>query len=827
MATNLINFLENSGLLKLESWSSQALRTSIAVLGALGDGVVILGEDLNIRYANHILKDRYGDLKGLPVHEILDCCEENNEACKLDRVLGEKRILAQSYHNKRGRHLEVVSLPLGLSKNSRGVLQIIRDITEEVNNRKLLRSRERHFQEASLERSLILDNTAVGIAYIKERMIQRVNPQFCDIFGYDEAELLGVATRKLYPDRDSYESFGERAYKILQGKKVYREELLLTHKDGSILQCFVSGKLVNQNDLAEGSIWVIENISSRKAAEKKLALLSQAIAKSPVSFLVTDRQNRIISANHAFTDITGYELDEVLGKTPGILSSGRHDGEFYQKLWRELHRNGYWQGEIWNRRKNGELYPEHLTISSIKDENNDVINYVAAFSDITRNKAAEEVIKFQANYDALTGLPNRTLYEDRLTRAIIHAEQTGTKILVLIIDLDNFKWVNDSLGHPLGDQLLMEAALRISSCMTEHDTVARMGGDEFMVMLPGIGTILDAEKMAHKILRTLSLPYQVAKQRLNLTASIGVALYPENGENPEELLKSADLAMYSSKEQGRATFSFFDTRMNQRAQARVLLETELLSAIEQNEFCLVYQPVVDLNTGRTVHLEALLRWQKPGEGVRGPDSFISLAEETGLINPIGAWVINEACRQIHAWEEEGLEIGLAINISARQHGNGALLDLLRDVLEVHQVPADRLSLEITEGLFLEESEVVKDLITGIRDMGLRLAIDDFGTGYASFNYLKRFIVEYLKIDRSFIQNLPEKTEDRVMVQAILAMADELGIKVIAEGVELSEHIEFLRERHCGFGQGYFFSKPLPAPEISVLFQETGGVFPLA
>lgn len=549
----------------------------------------------------------------------------------------------------------------------------------------------------------------------------------------------------------------------------------------------------------------------RQRAEKELHLASSIYSHSAEAVLVTDADNKIVALNPAFTRITGYTLDDVRGKDPSVLRSDRHDEDFYRGIWRDIHEHGGWQGEIWNRRKNGESFPAWLTINVVRNEKDEIQRYVALSSDISNKIRSDELIWRQANYDFLTDLPNRHMFQDRLEQELRKARRHKSMLALLFVDLDRFKDVNDTLGHTSGDQLLINAAERISGCLRESDTVARMGGDEFTVILPDIGSSADAEKVGSHIITALAEPYVINDQTLYLSASIGITFYPEDSTEADQLLRNADQAMYAAKHAGRNCLRYFTKSLHDSAQNRLTLINDMRGAIGKQQFELHFQPIVDLVTGRVVKAEALIRWHHPDRGLISPADFIPLAEETGLIVDIGEWAFREAATWTKRWNDRfDNDLQISVNTSPIQFQSDAFnVPAWLAYLQTLGLDQKYLSIEITEGLLMNAGEAVTDKLLGFRDAGVQVAIDDFGVGYSALSYLKRFDIDYLKIDQSFIRNLGTAENDLVLSEAIVVMAHKLGLKVIAEGVETEVHRRLLLDIGCDYGQGYLFSRPLP------------------
>ncbi len=586
----------------------------------------------------------------------------------------------------------------------------------------------------------------------------------------------------------------ERAWVWLQT----RCRVMVRHLDGQPLQI----------------IGTCTDITAQKRAEEQMRLAATVFDQSSEVIMITDPAGTIVGVNKTFSAVTGYRRDEALGNTPAMLRSNRQDAQFYRDLWRTLTADGYWHGEVWNRRKNGEIYPNWLSISAVNDDKGKLVNYLSVAMDVSQHKAAEDRIRQLAHFDALTGLPNRLLLRDRASQVLALSQHDQAETAFLFIDLDDFKTINDSLDHLIGDRLLQALADRLRRAVRMQDTVGRLGGDEFLMILPGEDGSA-AGKVAGKLLQAVSEPFQIDGHVLNVTASIGISLYPQDGDDFDTLLKHADAALFQAKAQRRNLYHFYTPAMNEAAQERLSLESALRHALRHHEFELHYQPQVQLDTGRIVGVEALIRWQHPELGLVPPDRFIPLAEENGLIAPLGNWMLLEACRQAKAWQDQGLPpIQVAVNISTGQFALTDMAQRIREALAATGLAPNWLEIEITESLLADNLEATQATLREIHALGVHIAVDDFGTGYSSLSYLKRFPLRKLKIDQSFVRDILTDHDDRAISSAIINLGQSLGLVVVAEGVETSGQLEVLRQLGCHKVQGFLLGAPVPAREIT-------------
>lgn len=641
-----------------------------------------------------------------------------------------------------------------------------------------------------------------------------VSDTVTNILGYQAEDLLGTSPFELMPEDEA-----ARVGQLFLEKLEKREDLIdlenwnLT-KDGERICMLTNGvPFYDDNGDFAGYFGTDKDITERKKSEYQLKLFGRVFESALEGITITEADGTIIAVNQAFSQITGYSADEAIGQNPRILKSDRHDDKFYQSMWQAIRELDKWEGEIWNRRKNGSAYPEWLSISSIKDEDGHASHYVAVFHDITETKRKEAQIEHQAYHDALTGLPNRLLFHDRLDLAISRSQRSETMAAVLFLDLDNFKAVNDSLGHATGDRLLLEVADRFSNMVRGSDTVARIGGDEFVVLMDEISSSDDAVHLAERLIGSLETPIEIDGRDLFTTPSIGIALYPRDGNETETLIKNADIAMYRAKEQGRNQYNLFTASMNETIQRRLLLERDMRRALADKEFFLCYQPKVDTFTGKTIGMEALVRWNRHGE-IIGPMEFIPIAEKTGLIQPLGELVLDTALSECADLLKCTDCLRLSVNISARQFQQPDMITMLKDMLDKHDVAPGCLDIELTESTLLSDVEDAILKLECLRRMGSTISVDDFGIGYSSLSYIKRLPVQTLKINRSFIVGLGKDQGDESIIRTIVHLARNFEMNVVAEGVETQEQFDISKELGCDQIQGYFFSRPVPILEFT-------------
>ncbi|MBI5898895.1 MAG: EAL domain-containing protein [Rhodocyclales bacterium] len=668
----------------------------------------------------------------------------------------------------------------------------------------------------------VLDGVESGVVTVSEQgKVETFNRSAREIFGHAEADILGRSFSVLL-DEGELEAFdADLRAVLLPGEGDVRtgleREIVGRRRDGAPFQMAI-GYATTQSEGRTLVIITVRDISARKAAEIEMRIAATAF-DSNEGMVVTDANGIILRVNRAFSEITGYAADEVVGRNPSLLKSGRHDQAFYREMWHRLLTTGAWEGEIWDRRKSGEIYPKWLTIAAVRDQAGQITHFVGAHQDITERKRSEDRIVELAYFDQLTGLPNRTLLLDRLRQATATSARSGNYCALLFIDLDNFKSLNDTLGHDQGDLLLKLVARRLRQCVRAGDTVARLGGDEFVAVLLDMGSDLvtagnHTETVGEKILAELNDAYPLGGHAHHITPSIGVTLFRGEQDAIDDLLKQADLAMYKAKEAGRNAMRFFDPRMETAAHERAGMERDLRLALRAGEFVLHYQALVDAD-GRVTGAEALVRWSHFRRGLVSPARFIGLAEETGLILPLGDWIVRTACQQLASWSGvRGMEnLTLSVNVSAKQFRSQGFVATVLDALGRSGARPGRLKLEITESALAENVEDMIAKMNALKSAGIGFALDDFGTGYSSLSYLKRLPLDQLKIDQSFVRDILVDPNDAAIARTVVALAASLGLGVVAEGVETAEQRDILARMGCRAYQGNFFARPLPIEEF--------------
>jgi diguanylate cyclase (GGDEF)-like protein/PAS domain S-box-containing protein len=683
--------------------------------------------------------------------------------------------------------------------------------------------RQQHHARAALKASeerlaLALDSAQEGM-WDWDMKSNRVfySRRYCEMLGYSPEEFghdREAWLSRLHPeDRHLAE---QRLRALIEERTPYYESIFrLRHRDGEHRWLYARGQLLlDEEGQPSRFIGTSSDITQRRADEDSLRQAAAVFDSTLEGVLVTDRELNIVHVNPAFSRITGYAVEDVLGKSPNLFKSGHHDTAFYHSLWHALEQRGSWSGEIWNRRKNGEVFPMWQCIRSIHDENGNLSHYVAVFSDISAIKHSQRELDYLAHHDPLTTLPNRLLFGERIEQAIHRARSERRHGALLLVDLDNFKIVNESLGHNTGDQLLKLIGERLGADLEASVTLARLGGDEFGLLCNDCAQAEQASQLALHVLDSLSQPFSIAGETLFVGASIGISLFPDDGDSVEQLLRNADSALFRAKSSGRQTFSFYSQDMTTRARQRVKLEAELRQALELNQLRVHYQPIHRLEGGALLGAEALVRWQHPERGLVAPGEFIPIAEDSGLIGAIDAWVLEQACAQMVRWLAQGQTLEfIAVNVSSRLFSRGELDRRVEQVLRDSGLEPQRLELEVTESAVMDDPDRALELLQRLQGLGVRLAIDDFGTGYSSLARLKRLPVHKLKLDQSFVRGLPHDGEDAAIARAVITLGQSLGLRVLAEGIETEEQAAYLREIGCLLGQGYWFGRPQPAEQL--------------
>ncbi len=669
----------------------------------------------------------------------------------------------------------------------------------------------------------LVDDSPVPILLIQQNHVVYLNEAARQTLGLDQqTNLINQPITGLFTPNSS--ELLETRLNSLEKRVSQPFEATLLRADGKEILVELLASSVEHEGTPATQL-VFTDITQRKESEAKLQQAVQIIEHTMEGVVITDGEGNITSVNPAFCGITGYSEAEIINQHPDLLKSDRHPQEFFDDLWTVVRKTGSWRGEIWNQRKNGEVYPAWMTISCVRDEHDNILHYVAVFSDITSIKKSQSQLEHLAHHDSLTNLPNRLLFEDRLQHAISQSKRQGRQLAVLFLDLDHFKNINDTLGHPVGDELLKEVAARLQGVLRDGDTAARLGGDEFTVLVESIEDPSQAAVVAAKIQEDFKTPYKIAGRELHVTTSIGISIYPEDGQTVADLTKNADAAMYQAKEQGRNNYRYYTSELTRSAFERLLLETELRGALNKDQLLLYYQPQISLKNGQMTGAEAVLRWHHPRLGIIPPARFIPLAEESGLIHEIGHWVLKEACEQTRYLHKQGLFQGrMAINLSVRQIMQTDLILRFEQIIADSECPPDMLQLEVTEGIFMGQMQHSVPVLDVFKKLGVSIAIDDFGTGYSSLSYLKQLPIDKLKIDRSFIRDLPNDSDAIAITQAIISLGKNLGLHIIAEGVETLAQQALLQKMGCEEGQGYLYSPPVPVNAFEEMLLEGSRTF---
>ena len=748
----------------------------------------------------------------------LDTCIPRLLRGEVDRSTDER-----VHHRRDGTKLWL-KLDLALVRGEKGAPQFFVLTIEDISDRKAA--------EIALQERLSLSEymakiakTVPGIIYSYRLRpngaisMPYAGPHLADIFGLEPGEVRKNASAiraRIHPDDRA--RMDTSVMRSAESLTMWEEQIRVLHPTKG--ERWIEARAAPEREADGSTIWYgfVRGITDRRNDEQQLRQAAAVFSNTQEGVVITDQETRILRVNPAVCAITGYGEEELVGNKMRMLQSGRHGRDFYATLWATLTAAGFWQGEIWNRRKNGEIYPELLTINAIKDATGAVVNYVGTFTDITRLKRTQDELEQLAHHDALTGLPNRLLLISRLDHALERARRHQGTGAVLFLDLDRFKMVNDSLGHPAGDELLILVTRRLRARLRDPDTLARLGGDEFVVVLEELHSPDQAAGIAQALIERLTEPFQLSGgQDVYIGASVGISLFPGDGDSAAQLIQQADTALYEAKEGGKGIYRFYRSALTEAANARLDLEARLRRGLERGELVLYYQPLVAIRDCRIVGVEALLRWQDPSSGLVEPDVFIPVAEETGLIVPLGDWVLREACRQMQAWRAAAVPIAFAaVNLSPRQFQLPNISEHIHGILKETCLPPECLEIEITEGALMHDGEDTLTKLAALKALGIRLAVDDFGTGYSSLSYLKRFPIAKLKVDKSFVRDIPADPAGTQITAAVIGLAKSLKLEVVAEGVETAAQLAFLAATGCDGAQGYLFAKPLPAADLAAL-----------
>ena len=787
-------------------------------------GLIVLDQHLTILSSNHYMDEKFGikhsRMQGKLLTDYFPGSGLHDRAIEVLATKNPQFGVTITINNGKQTlsHCEISLTPMRLdSDQTDAVLQpALLIVLEDTSERDALMEKTRSYDNRV---RAIVDNVAEGIITIDiSGMIESFNPAAEKLFGYQASDAIGKNIKMLMPApyQENHDDYLEN-YAATRQRRCLGQGFREVHglrKDGTVfpMDLSISDLLLPDKQLYIG---IVRDTTQRKLDEAQMAKLSLAIEQTADSIMITDRDAVIEYVNYGFEHTTGYARTEVLGKRASILKSGVQDTHFYQTLWRRIKAGKVFQEILVNRKKNGSLYYEEKTITPLRNERDDITHFISTGKDITERMRTQKRLQFLAHHDVLTNLPNRLLFMDRIALAIAHAKRNKTLLALLFLDLDRFKKINDTLGHTVGDILLKQLSERLKHNLREADTVARLSGDEFAVLLPDIQHADDVLPITHKILRQFTEPFLIENHELFITTSIGIALFPDNGDDPDTLLKHADTAMYAAKAQGRGTYSFYTPDMNAMASMHLQLENDLRHALTRQQFFLVYQPQFSTSQpNQVLGAEALLRWQHPTRGLLAPAAFIPLLEDTGIIKPVGEWIIQTACAQMRAWRDNNLALPrLAINIAPQQLTAPNFVDIVLATLTQYALPPSCLELEITESSLMQDDCLAAEVLSTLNKAGIQITMDDFGTGYSSLSYLQRLPVNTLKIDRSFIRQIPHASSDCALTRAIIAMGRSLNLRVIAEGVETSQQLDYLNELGCDGVQGFLLGKPLLAADL--------------
>ncbi len=780
------------------------------ILESMDDGVIIINRQCDIEFTNQIMDRDFGPAEKLKCHEYLHCDTAQCSWRIADHAAGGKPERRQWHCPKNDKFYDVYSTIIHNTDHSVSMVEFFHDIT------KLRQSEEQIVHQASL---LSKVNDAI-IAFDEKFGLTFWNSAAESIYGWAAEEVMGRSVVDLLQPRYENED-GQMAADIMNMPENFRAEMIHSTKNGSPLHIEATGiKLRNANGTITGYVTVNRDITRRKRDEADMIKLSLAVEQGSDWVIITDRNGRIEYSNEIVEQITGYRKEEIIGKNPRILKSGLHDTAFYKNLWEIILSGNPFRSLFINRRKDGKLFYIDMSITPLKNSRGEITNFVASGKDITRQKHMEDQLVMLVHFDMLTGLPNRTLFIERFNQALLRGEYSKRLIAVLILDIDRFKLLNDSLGAEIGDEIIKGIAARIKATVREGDILARLGNDEFGLALIDVAQKEDFIIIVDKLMMNLSQPLLIRGHEIVVTVSIGISIYPSDGDNADRILQNADIAISKAKRLGRNNYQFFTSDMNLRASEFVTIEKHLFSALTKGEFNLLFQPYFDSATKEIAGMEALLRWNNPTLGVSLPETFIPILEETGMIIHVGIWIIRTVCKQINEWQEKGLPVvPIAVNLSPIQFRQSDLADTMENIVSEYNVDPRLIAFELTENILMQDQDYAGRVLDKLRAAGFSISIDDFGTGYSSLSYVKRFHFNFLKIDKSFIKDINTDPDSGSIVTTIITLSHNLNLKAIAEGVETEEQYNILRILKCDYMQGFYLSVPLPAREVELLMAQ--------